>query len=59
MGRQVCPHKARSASQESHRSEADERSHAEEIVGDDEGKVGGEEEERIEESGCFLGGPEA
>jgi len=25
-------------------SQADERSHAEEVVGDDEGKVGGEEE---------------
>jgi hypothetical protein len=30
--------------QENHRSQADECSHAEEIVGDDEGKVGGEEE---------------
>jgi hypothetical protein len=34
--------------QEIHRSEADECSHAEEIVGHDEGQVGGEEESSLE-----------
>jgi hypothetical protein len=42
--RQVSPQKGRIASQEIHWTPPDERSHAEEIIGDDEGKVGGEEE---------------
>jgi hypothetical protein len=39
--RQVCPQKGRIVSEEIHWSEADECSYAEEIVGDDEGTVGG------------------
>ena len=44
MARQVRPKEGRSACQEIPCSEADEPSHAKEIVGDDESKMGGEEE---------------
>jgi hypothetical protein len=43
MERQVCAEEGYRCFQEIHWSEADECSHAEEIVGDDEGAVGGAE----------------
>jgi hypothetical protein len=42
--RQVCADEGYTGLQENHWSEADECSHAEEVVGNDESKVGGEKE---------------
>jgi hypothetical protein len=42
--RQIWAQKGYGRLQENHWSEADECSHAEEVVGDDESKVGGEKE---------------
>lgn len=44
MEGQICPQEVRSVSEEFRCSQADECSHAEEIVSDDESAVGGEEE---------------
>jgi hypothetical protein len=44
MGRQVSAEDGRNASQEIHWSPPDESGNEEEVIGDDEGKVGGEEE---------------
>ncbi|MGA3319203.1 MAG: hypothetical protein ABSC64_22535 [Candidatus Korobacteraceae bacterium] len=47
MERQVCPKEGYGCPEETRWSQADERSYAEEIVGDDESKVGAEKEDNV------------
>jgi hypothetical protein len=44
MGRQICAEEGYACPEENHWSEADECSHAEEIVGNDEGALGCDKE---------------
>jgi hypothetical protein len=54
MEEQICAEEGYTCLQEIHCSEADECSSAEEIVSDDEGKVGGEEESGLVGSGTEI-----